>query len=130
MELIPPEAEEAIAAVLTKYAKSNGGAYEDRNWEKGMSWMRVYASARRHLNKWAKGIDRDSESGLTHLQHALTNLAFLVAYESRRSGEDDRPMPSPITETVVDWYPGVRSPRVKNPLHPREESLRTDRNLP
>lgn len=91
--LIPPEAEEALARVLDfgsrKYAK--------RNWEQGMLWSRPYEAARRHLRNWfarrdfGKGPGKDKDSGYSDLEHALTNIAFLIAYEKRQKGEDDRP---------------------------------------
>lgn len=93
LELVPPEAILAIGQVLTDNCLDNGGKYEDRNWEKGMDWMRVYGAVQRHLQAWAKGEDRDADSGLPHLDHALTGLAFLVAYASRNKGEDTRPTP-------------------------------------
>lgn len=87
-DLIPPEAEQALAEILTLGAQK----YDARNWEGGMSWQRVYASLRRHLNAWESGEDVDSESGQSHLAHALTNVAFLVTYERRNMTEhDDRP---------------------------------------
>lgn len=63
----------------------------ERNWERGMAWSRPYAALRRHLIAWWSGQDTDPESGHSHLWHVLTNAAFLVAYEQRGIGEDDRP---------------------------------------
>ncbi len=87
MDLIPPETVEALAAVLTYGAKK----YEDRNWEKGMSWGRVYGALMRHLWAWWARRDKDPETGMSHLWHALCCVAFLVTYESRKIGKDDRP---------------------------------------
>jgi len=86
LDLIPVEVLEALAEVLTFGAKK----YDARNWEKGMNWSRIYASAQRHLLQFYKGIDIDEESGYPHLYHALTNLAFLVTYYDRSVGKDDR----------------------------------------
>ena len=87
LDLIPPEALEGLAEVLGFGAKK----YANRNWEKGMDWMRIYASLQRHLLAFHKGIDVDEESGLKHLHHALTNLTFLVTYQDRDIGKDNRP---------------------------------------
>lgn len=87
MELLPPEMLSATAAVLTFGAKK----YEDRNWEKGMKWSRVYGALLRHLNAWWGGERTDLETGMSHLWHASCCIAFLVAYEQRQTGEDDRP---------------------------------------
>jgi hypothetical protein len=86
MELIPPEIELAIGAVLTFGAKK----YNDRNWEKGMKWSRIYGALRRHLTKFWAGQDIDEESGLSHLSHAACCIAFLVTYADRDIGDDDR----------------------------------------
>ncbi len=87
LDLIPPEAIEGLAEVLTYGAKK----YEHRNWEKGFNWMRVYASLQRHLLEFSKGNDIDEESGLSHLHHALANISFLVTFQDRKTGTDNRP---------------------------------------
>lgn len=92
-DLLPPELEEAVATVLAFGAKK----YAARNWEKGMDWSRPFAAARRHLRNWfarrdfGKGPGNDKDSGYSDLWHAATNIAFLIAYEARRIGNDDRP---------------------------------------
>ena len=87
MDLLPPEIDSAIARILTDGADK----YGERNWEQGMAWSRPYAALRRHLIAWWSGEDADPESGHSHLWHVLTNAAFLVAYEQRGIGRDDRP---------------------------------------
>ena len=90
LDLNPPEADEAMAGVLGRSAAT--GKYEERNWERGIAFMRVYGSVRRHLLAWKKGEDLDPESGLPHLDHALTDTAFLVTYAKRGMVTfDDRP---------------------------------------
>jgi hypothetical protein len=86
MDLIPPEVYTALGSVLEFGAKK----YEDRNWEKGMKWGKVVGSLLRHLTKWLMGQSFDEESKLPHTWHILTNAAFLVTYEERDIGEDDR----------------------------------------
>jgi len=56
-----------------------------------MKWGRPYAALRRHMAAWWSGEDNDPETGLSHLSHAACCLAFLVAYEARGVGNDDRP---------------------------------------
>jgi hypothetical protein len=89
-DLIPPEVEEAIAAVLTFGANK----YGERNWELGMSWGRPYAALRRHMAAWWSGEDKDPETGMSHLAHAACCIAFLVSFEARAAGVDDRPKPT------------------------------------
>jgi len=86
MDLIPPEAMNELATILTYGA----GKYADHNWRKGLHYSRVYAAALRHLLAFWSGENLDPESGLSHLSHALCNVAFLVTYERTGTGTDDR----------------------------------------
>lgn len=81
-DLIPPEVELALGEILTYGAKK----YEDRNWEKGIAYGRIYGALRRHLLAWLRGEKLDAESGKPHLWHALCCLSFLVTYEERGMG--------------------------------------------
>ena len=88
MELLPPEALEGTAKVLTFGAKK----YADRNWEKGIKYSRVFGAIMRHLWAWWKGEKLDPETGLSHLHHAACGLMFLQTYEARNMTEfDDSP---------------------------------------
>jgi hypothetical protein len=87
MELLPPELLEGVADILTFGAKK----YSDRNWEDGMSWGRVFGALMRHLWRWWSGENLDKETGKSHLWHAGCCIAFLIAYEARGIGTDDRP---------------------------------------
>ncbi len=85
-DLLPPELLFAVANILTFGAKK----YSDRNWEKGMSWGRVFGACMRHMWAWWRGDKADDETGYSHLWHAGCCIAFLIAYEERGIGEDDR----------------------------------------
>lgn len=85
--LLPPELMEGIAAVLEFGALK----YSPRNWEAGMAWSRPFAALMRHMWAWWRGEKADTETGMSHLWHAGCCLAFLIAYERRRIGTDDRP---------------------------------------
>ena len=100
MDLIPPEAVESLARVLTYGATGvpfqagcagKSDPYPERNWERGMAWSRVFAAINRHLWSWWAGEECDRESGLSGIEHVLCCAAFLVAYEKRHAGTDDRP---------------------------------------
>lgn len=80
MDLIPAEVLEALAKVLTEGAK----AYGDNNWQEGIGFRRVYAATQRHLTAYRKGEYIDHDSGLPHLWHAFTELAFLIYYNDDR----------------------------------------------
>ena len=86
LDLIPPEATIALGKVLTMGAAK----YADRNWEKGFNWSRSIAALKRHLTAWEAGENIDPESGYSHMEHVLCNAAFLVTFEARGVGSDDR----------------------------------------
>ncbi len=85
-DLIPPESLVGLAEVLT-YGSIK---YEDRNWEKGFKYSRVYAALMRHMTAWFMGEDVDSESHLSHLDHAAFCVAVLKTFTERGTGTDDR----------------------------------------
>lgn len=87
-DLIPPEFPDAVAQVLAFGANK----YGERNWEKGMKWGRPFAALMRHMWSWWRGEKVDPETGMSHLWHASACIAFLVAFEARKSGVDDRPL--------------------------------------
>jgi hypothetical protein len=96
MDLVPPEFVMALAWILTHGASK----YGDRNWERGMKWGRVFGALMRHMWCWWAGKgptnesfllgSLDDETGKSHLWHAAACMAFLVTYEMRGSGVDDR----------------------------------------
>lgn len=88
IELFPGEALFAASEVLTISAKDE---YEARNWEKGMAWSRVFGSLMRHAWAWFMGETYDKKTGKSHMAHVLCNAAFLMTYEVRKIGIDDRP---------------------------------------
>lgn len=97
LELFPGDALFAIGDILTSGAKK----YADRNWEKGMKWSRPFGAAMRHGWAWWQGKvptktnflfgDLDMETGRSHLWHWGCCVVFLIAYEMRGVGADDRP---------------------------------------
>ena len=87
LELLHPDFLLAAAAVMTFGATK----YDDWNWYKGMSWGRVYGALQRHLLAWHKRTPSDVDTGKSHLWHAACCLMFLVVYEIKGIGTDDRP---------------------------------------
>ena len=87
-DLLPADSLHEIAEILTLGAAK----YGDRNWEKGMSWSRVFAAAMRHLWAWWRGEDADPDDGKSHLAHAACCVMFLQAYRMRGVGADTRPV--------------------------------------
>jgi hypothetical protein len=87
MELVPPSAIKAMAAVLEVGAKK----YSKRNWESGANYSVPYASLMRHLMAFWSGETIDPDSKLPHTYHILMNAAMLVEYEQLDEDFDDRP---------------------------------------
>ena len=85
MDLIPPDAMEALARVLTDGAIKYGG----RNWEKGMAWSRPHAALLRHLFAWW---GRSGQTRRAVIRRHVLTAVFLASYEMRGVGEDDRPV--------------------------------------
>lgn len=86
-DLIPPEFLEETAQVLAYGAQK----YSPHNWSAGADWGRYFAAMMRHMWAWWRGENTDPETGLSHLAHAACCLAFLMAYQNRNLGQDDRP---------------------------------------
>lgn len=76
-DLIPTSTTKALAQVLTYGAKK----YKPNNWQTVDDTDRYVAALYRHLEAWRAGEKLDKESGLHHLAHALTNVAFLLHLE-------------------------------------------------
>jgi len=81
-DLVPPSAFEGLAKVLTYGAKK----YKPNNWKNTDDLDRYVAALYRHLEAWRKGEQCDEESGLKHLEHALTNVAFLLELDPDNLG--------------------------------------------
>lgn len=75
-----------IATIMTAGAKK----YGEHNWRKGMAWSRPFNALMRHLTAWWGGENKDGETGKSHLWHAACELMFLVEYEEKKIGNDDR----------------------------------------
>ena len=85
--LLAPEMLFGVADILEYGARK----YAARNWEKGISYTRVFGGLMRHMWAWWRGEDYDPETGKPHLWHAGCGLMFLIAYEARGMKEyDDR----------------------------------------
>lgn len=95
-----------------------GKKYTKANWCKGMPWSVVYDCAMRHLMAWQRGEELDSESGLPHLDHALTNLVFLSAYRDLYPEGDDRFAefaPGGVAKLATDPSPPASPPPTRPP---------------
>jgi len=80
--LVPPVAIKGIAEVLTfgasKYGANNWQLVEDAE-------VRYLDALMRHLEAYRAGERFDPESGLPHLAHLATNVAFLQYFDDKKT---------------------------------------------
>lgn len=82
-DLITPFAEDRIA----KWYELGSQKYADRNWEKGMPFSRYIDSAKRHINKYIKGMEDED-----HLAAACWNLMAVMHHQEMQEVDlDDMP---------------------------------------
>lgn len=105
-DLIPPEPLDGLARLYGMGAEK----YEDRNWEKGMKWSRIFAAMMRHAWKWFRGETYDQEDGQHHLLSVIWCAMALYTYQVRREGLDDRPWPLAATETYEAVWRQIPTP--------------------
>jgi hypothetical protein len=75
---------------VAKVLEFGSRKYTAWNWKGGFKWSRLGSAALRHVFSWLSGEDKDSETGLSHLAHAMCCLMFLLDFEVNKLGEDDR----------------------------------------
>ena len=86
MSLLSSEALHQTALVLA-FGKQK---YAAHNWRAGFEWSRPLSAALRHILAFQDGEDRDPESGLSHLAHAMCCIMFLLEFEKTHRELDDR----------------------------------------
>lgn len=87
-DLIPAYPLEELAWVYTMGAQK----YADRNWEKGISWCRIFAAMMRHAWAWFRGEERDPKDGQLHLSSVAWCAFALMEYGQTHTEFDDRPI--------------------------------------
>jgi hypothetical protein len=93
LNLLSTEAMNQTAAVL----KFGAIKYAEHNWRKGFVWSRPLAAAMRHITAFNDGEDKDPESGLSHISHAMCCLMFISEFEKTCPDLDDRYKPDTQT---------------------------------
>jgi Domain of unknown function (DUF5664) len=86
-DLIPVKPLQEVARVYTIGAAK----YADRNWERGLSWGRIYAAMQRHANAWWSGERNDPVDKQHHLASVVWCALALMEYENSHPELDDRP---------------------------------------
>lgn len=84
-----PFATLADEARVWAYGKAKYSAW---NWAKGMDWSVPFACMMRHMSAWQAGEEKDQESGLPHLAHAMCNLRMLTLFAQNYPEGDTRPV--------------------------------------
>lgn len=97
LSLIPSVAEEAMARAMM-YGTNKYGRY---NYCNGHEAGKLIASAKRHLSAWYNGEENDKESGVSHLGHAMCNIAMLLRQIELGTMKDDRYIPEKAEPTKV-----------------------------
>ena len=90
MSLLSRTALEEVAKVMAFGAQK----YAAHNWRSGFTWSRTLDAAARHLYAFIDGEDKDPESGLSHLAHAMCCLMFTLEFEKTHPELDDRWKPT------------------------------------
>lgn len=78
-DLVPPSAVSALAEVLTFGASK----YKPNNWRNNKDLERYNGAFLRHVYAYLAGEIHDKETGMPHLWHAMTNLAFLIELDGK-----------------------------------------------
>jgi len=84
MDLLDMHAIEQLSAVLTFGAKK----YSAHNWRKGINKSRLMAAMLRHTFRYLGGEDKDPETGLSHIAHAMCCAMFILGLEHRTDLDD------------------------------------------
>ena len=70
---------------LGKCLEYGARKYSPNTWQNIHNPLGVhYAAAMRHLLAWKEGEKIDNESGLLHLEHAFSNIMFLLDHEKEK----------------------------------------------
>lgn len=75
-----------VAKVMTHGATK----YDAHNWRNGFRWTRPIGAALRQIAAFMWGEDKDKDSGLSHLAHAMCCLMFVLEHQMLSMGVDGR----------------------------------------
>ncbi len=86
MSLLSPIAMVEVARVMTFGAKK----YSANNWRGGFEWTRPLSACLRHVFAFIGGEDKDPETNISHLAHAICCLMFVLEFSVTGAGKDNR----------------------------------------
>lgn len=87
LDLIPARPLWLLSEVYGRGARK----YEDRNWEKGVEYSKLYGALLRHVLKWWGGEELDPEDGQHHLASVAWHALALLELQDTHPELDDRP---------------------------------------
>lgn len=89
-DLLPAAALEEVVKVYTLGAKK----YDDRNWEKGINYGRVFGALMRHAWAWWRGERNATDDGQHHLASVVWCALALLHYDLNEKYKqfDNRPV--------------------------------------
>jgi deoxycytidylate deaminase len=85
LDLVPASSTRALAEVLTFGARK----YKPDNWRNCDDLSRYEAAMLRHIQDYREGEIHDQDSGMPHLWHAMTNMAFLIELDGQSKTKID-----------------------------------------
>jgi hypothetical protein len=95
--------------------------YDDRNWEKGISWGRIFRAMVGHAWTWWAGERFDKKDGQHHLSSVAWCALTLMEYERTRPEYDSREeINLPLKEDHIEGFP-LDHPLTKEELLQEEE---------
>lgn len=80
LDLIPSEFLIETAKALTY----GGNLYGEHNFRKGIDYSRLLSAAKRHIELELAGLEKDKDSGHSHLSHAAASLAMYAFMKVHR----------------------------------------------
>lgn len=80
LDLIPAEFLIETAKALTY----GGNLYGEYNFRKGIDYSRLLSAAKRHIELELAGLEKDKDSGHSHLGHAAASLAMYAFMKVHR----------------------------------------------
>lgn len=91
--LLSPVALEELSQVLAFGAQK----YGEHNWRKGIKISRLVSALLRHVFSFLGGQDKDEETGLSHIAHAMACCMFIIETMKTNKAMDDRYREVPST---------------------------------
>lgn len=94
-DLIPPYGIQEVSKVLTEKLS----IYNENQWKRGLPWLNVLSSLKKHLNEFELGNDF-TEEGLLHMAEVASNALILCEFYHIYPQGDNRII-APINKPII-----------------------------